>query len=85
MSFESLLAAFSAAGGAFIGITQAYGNFQDKLNRRFQSIEDDLETLEDRVIRDYVLKEDFRREMESVHNKLDRILDRLIAAPYDKH
>jgi hypothetical protein len=78
MSFENILAAASGAIGAFVGITKAYGNFQEKLDRRFKSIEEDLETLEDRVIRDYVLKEDFRREMESVHKKLDRILDRLM-------
>lgn len=78
MSLESIFAAIAAAGGAFMGITKAYGNFQDKLNERFLRLEDDLETLEDRVIRDYVLKEDFRREVEAVHKKLDRILDRLM-------
>jgi hypothetical protein len=80
MSFENILAAVSGAIGAFIGINKAYSNFQDRLDRRFRNIENDLETLEDRVIRDYVLKEDFRREMESVHKKLDRILDRLMAS-----
>ena len=69
----------AGAVGAFLGINKAYSSFQDRLDRRFQTIEKDLETLEDRVIRDYVLKEDFRREMESVHKKLDRILDRLMA------
>lgn len=80
MSFENILAAVSGAIGAFLGINKAYNSFQDRLDKRFESIEKDLETLEDRVIRDYVLKEDFRREMESVHKKLDRILDRLMAA-----
>ena len=28
--------------------------------------------------RDYVLKEDFLREMQAVHTKLDRILDHLL-------
>jgi len=30
------------------------------------------------VTREYVLKEDFLREIESVHTKLDRILDHLL-------
>lgn len=85
MSFESVLAAVSAAGGAFIGISKAYDKYQEKLNHRFQSIEDDLELLEDRVIRDYVLKEDFIREMGSVHSKLDRILDYLISGSHNKN
>lgn len=78
MGLDTILAAASGATGAFIGITKAFSGFQDKIDRRFARIEDDLDTLEDRVIRDYVLKEDFRREMESVHKKLDRILDYLI-------
>jgi len=31
------------------------------------------------VIHDYVLKEDFLREMQAVHTKLDRILDHLLS------
>jgi hypothetical protein len=30
------------------------------------------------VIRDYVLKEDFLRELQSLHNKLDRILEHIL-------
>ena len=31
------------------------------------------------MTKEYVLKEDFRREIESVHTKLDRILDHLLS------
>ena len=78
MGLDIVFAAASGAIGAFTGITKAFAGFQNKIDHRLERIEDDLDTLEDRVIRDYVLKEDFRREMESVHKKLDRILDYLI-------
>ena len=54
-------------------------NFNKKLDKRFETIERDLDTLQNRVVCDYVLKEDFLREMQAVHNKLDRILDHLLA------
>jgi hypothetical protein len=41
-------------------------------------VQRDIDRLEDRVLRDYVLKEDFLREIHGVHNKLDRILDYLL-------
>ena len=44
----------------------------------YPAIEDDIDMLHDRLTREYVLKEDFLREMESVHNKLDRILEHLL-------
>jgi len=78
VGLDIVFAAASGAIGAFTGITKAFAGFQNKIDHRLERIEDDLDTLEDRVIRDYVLKEDFRREMESVHKKLDRILDYLI-------
>jgi len=78
MGPEILIAAASGAVGAFGGITKAHGNFQERLNRRFEKIEKDLDGLRNTVLHDYVLKEDFLREMQAVHNKLDRILDYLI-------
>jgi hypothetical protein len=38
-----------------------------------------LDLFQDRVLRNYVLKEDFLREIQSVHIKLDRILDHILA------
>ena len=53
-------------------------NFNKKIEHRFERIQDDIDDLQDRVTREYVLKEDFLREIESVHTKLDRILDHLL-------
>ena len=78
---EIFIAAASGAAGALGGISKAHGNFQEKLNRRFEKIENDLTNLKNTVLHDYVLKEDFLREMQAVHNKLDRILDYLIQKP----
>ena len=56
----------------------ALGNFNKKLDRRFENIEKNVEKLKYEVLHDYVLKEDFLREMQAVHSKLDRILDHLL-------
>ena len=79
MSTEVIAAIISRSIGAFAGITRAFSNFNQKLDKRFEYIERDLDNLENRVVRDYVLKEDFLREMQAVHNKLDRILDHLLS------
>ena len=60
-------------------INERNRGFNKKLDRRFYNIESDLGKLKNEVIHDYVLKEDFLREMQSVHTKLDRILDHLLA------
>ena len=54
------------------------GNFNKKLDRKFDRIQRDVDELKNSVIHDYVLKEDFLREMQAVHTKLDRILDHLL-------
>ncbi len=76
---ELIAAVISGSVGAFAGITRALNNFNKKLDRRFESVERDLDNLQNRVVCDYVFKEDFLREMQAVHNKLDRILDHLLA------
>ena len=78
MSTELIAAILSGSVGAFAGLSRALANFNKKLDRRFESIERDLDNLQNRVVCDYVLKEDFLREMQAVHNKLDRILDHLL-------
>ena len=75
---EIVIAAASGAAGAFGGIYKAYEGSQNRTNRRFETLEADLSNLKNKVLHDYVLKEDFLREMQAVHNKLDRILDYLI-------
>jgi len=75
---EFILAVLSGAAGAFAGLTRALSNFNRKIERRFEALEQDLDTFQDRVIHDYVLKEDFLREIQAVHTKLDRILDYIL-------
>ena len=79
MEVELIAAIISGSIGVFAGLTQALGKFNKKLDRRFYNIESNLHKLKNEVIHDYVLKEDFLREMQSVHTKLDRILDHLLA------
>jgi len=76
---ELIAAVISGSIGAFAGLSKALGNFNKKVDRRFNTIESDLDKLKNEVIHDYVLKEDFLREMQAVHTKLDRILDHLLA------
>jgi hypothetical protein len=78
VSVETVFAILSGGAGAFAGLSKALSNFNQRIERRFQALETDLSGFQDRVIRDYVLKEDFLREMQAVHNKLDRILDHLL-------
>lgn len=74
-----IAAGITCAAGAFAGAGQALSSFNDKLNQRFLKVDEDISELKNYVIRDYVLKQDFLREMHSVHDKLDRILDYLLA------
>jgi phage-related protein len=78
MTPELIFAVISGAAGAFAGLTRALSNFNKKIEKRFESLEDELDRFQDRVIHDYVLKEDFLREIQAVHNKLDRILDHIL-------
>lgn len=80
MTPEFILAAISGGVGAFAGLTRALSNFNKRIEKRFEAVERDLDTFQERVIRDYVLKEDFLREIQAVHNKLDRILDHILSS-----
>ena len=79
MESELIAAVISASIGAFVGIGRALANFNKKLDRRFETLERDIDNLNNKVVCDYVLKEDFLREMQAVHTKLDRILDHLLS------
>lgn len=78
MTPEVILAAITAGLAAFTGLSRSLAAFNDKLNERFQKIEHNYDKLENTIIRDYVLKQDFLREMQAVHQKLDRIWDHMI-------
>lgn len=74
----SLTAVATIGAAVFAGIGKALNNFKDRVDKRFKAIEDEISALETSVIRDYVLKQDFLREMQAVHHKLDRIWDYIV-------
>ena len=78
MEPQVIAAIISGSVGAFAGISRALGNFNKKIDRKFDRIQREVDDLKNSVIHDYVLKEDFLREMQGVHTKLDRILDHLL-------
>ena len=78
MEPQVIVAIISGSIGAFAGISRALGNFNKKIDRKFDRIQREVDDLKNTVIHDYVLKEDFLREMQAVHTKLDRILDHLL-------
>ena len=78
MEPQVIAAIISGSIGAFAGISRALGNFNKKIDRKFDRIQREVYDLKNTVIHDYVLKEDFLREMQAVHTKLDRILDHLL-------
>ena len=85
MTPDIIVSVISGAVGAFMGLSKALTNFNRKLEQRFEKIENEFNVFQDRVIHDYVLKEDFLREMQAVHNKLDRILDHILNSAQNKH
>ena len=78
MEPQVIAAIISGSIGAFAGISRALSNFNNKIDRKFDRIQREVDDLKNSVIHDYVLKEDFLREMQGVHTKLDRILDHLL-------
>jgi len=78
MEPQVIAAIISGSIGAFAGISRALGNFNKKIDKKFDRIQREVDELKNSVIHDYVLKEDFLREMQGVHTKLDRILDHLL-------
>ncbi len=78
MEPQVIAAIISGSIGAFAGISRALGNFNKKIDRKFDRIQTEVDDLKNSVIHDYVLKEDFLREMQGVHTKLDRMLDHLL-------
>ena len=78
MEPQVIAAIISGSIGAFAGISRALGNFNKKIDRKFDRIQREVDDLKNSVIHDYVLKEDFLREMQGVHTKLDRILYHLL-------
>ena len=66
MEPQVIAAIISGSIGAFAGISRALGNFNKKIDRKFDRIQREVDDLKNTVIHDYVLKEDFLREMQAV-------------------
>tara|TARA_R100001460_G_scaffold72057_2_gene112767 strand:- start:2670 stop:2915 length:246 start_codon:yes stop_codon:yes gene_type:complete len=79
MEPQVIAAIISGSIGAFAGISRALSNFNRKIDKKFDRVQREVDDLKNSVIHDYVLKEDFLREMQAVHTKLDRILDHLLS------
>ena len=58
MEPQVIAAIISGSVGAFAGISRALGNFNKKLDRKFDKIQREVDDLKNSVIHDYVLKED---------------------------
>ena len=65
MEPQVIAAIISGSIGAFAGISRALGNFNKKIDRKFDRIQREVDDLKNTVIHDYVLKEDFLREMQA--------------------
>ena len=72
------MAVISAGFAAFAGLAKALGRFNEKLDRRLSIIEKNVDNLEDTLLRDDVLKQDVTREVQSIHQKLDRIWEFMV-------
>jgi ABC-type phosphate transport system auxiliary subunit len=79
MTGEVIAIAITSAVAAFAGVVKAINGFNDKLQRRFNKLQDEIDRVEDNMLRDYVMKQDLIREMNSVNQKLDKIWEFLNA------
>jgi hypothetical protein len=78
MAPEVIIAAITAGLAAFTGLSKSLSNYNEKIDKRFERVESDFNRLENTIMHDYVLKQDFFREMQAVHQKLDRIWDHMM-------
>ena len=79
MTGEVIAIAITSAVAAFAGVVKAINGFNDKLQKRFYKLEQEINRVEDDMLRDYVMKQDLIREMNSVNQKLDKIWEFLNA------
>ena len=78
MTPEVILLAITSAFGAVVGVAKALNNFNEKMQLKVNELEDKIHDVEEDMIRDYVLKQDFIREMNGLNQKLDRIWEFMI-------
>ena len=79
MTGEIIAIAITSAIAAFAGVVKSLNGFNDKLQRRFDKLQNEINRVEDDMLRDYVMKQDLIREMNSVNQKLDKIWEFLNA------
>lgn len=78
MTPEIILLATTSAFGAIVGVAKALNNFNEKMQLKFNELEDKIDRVEDDMVHDYVLKQDFIREMNGLNQKLDRIWEYMV-------
>ena len=78
MDPEVIAISITSGLSAFTGVIKSLNGFNEKIQRRFNKLQDEINRVEDDMVRGYVLKQDFIREMDVVHQKLDRILELMI-------
>ncbi|MBW2471615.1 MAG: hypothetical protein JRE18_06000 [Deltaproteobacteria bacterium] len=78
MTPEVILLAITSAFGAVVGVAKALNNFNEKMQLKFNELEDKIDRVEDDMVHDYVLKQDFIREMNGLNQKLDRIWEYMV-------
>jgi hypothetical protein len=78
MTPEVILLAITSAFGAVVGVAKALNNFNEKMQLKFNELEDKIDRVEDDMVHDYVLKQDFIREMTGLNQKLDRIWEYMV-------
>lgn len=94
MTPEVILLAITSAFAAVTGVAKALNGFNEKMQVKFERLEEQIEItdknlqkeisrVEDDMVHDYVLKQDFIREMNGVHQKLDRIWEFMIKQATD--
>lgn len=94
MTPEVILLAITSAFAAMTGVAKALNGFNEKMQVKFNRLNEEVEQVErnlkkeiDRVendmVHDYVLKQDFIREMNNVNQKLDRIWEFMIKQATD--
>jgi hypothetical protein len=78
MAPEIIAVIITSAFAAFTGVGRALNTFNEKIQKKFNDLENKIHEVEEDMIRDYVLKQDFIREMNGLNQKLDRIWEFMI-------
>jgi len=83
MAPEIIAVTITSALAASTGVGRALNTFNEKIQKKFNELEKKIHDVEEDMIRDYVLKQDFIREMNVLNRKLDRIWELMIKQAKD--